>query len=183
MSACDGKPVPSFVPVLFRGPLDAGAKCTLDAREAGLTPSSQPGAVVDALPVEDGTGGVVARDAAHAPAPAGAAWPGFVRVPAGQVWPGCTEKEYKERHLGNSDLKRELIYDVWGKLPPFPLPSFQIGKFEVTNAQWKQYLDLEFRVEHKTGKGETLRSVAGQYVKFRGAEPKVDALLARRGLK
>jgi len=95
--------------------------------------------------------------------------PGFVFVPGGQVWPGCTDKEYEARHVGNSDLRKFLKFDVWGQIPPFPLPAFQIGKYEVTNAQWKYYLDTELRVEHTTVKGDTLRSLAGQYVKFRGA--------------
>ncbi|HEX5137657.1 MAG TPA: SUMF1/EgtB/PvdO family nonheme iron enzyme [Planctomycetota bacterium] len=138
-------------------PADPAPKEPQGAPEAP-EPKPEPNAQEPAKPKEE----------PKAPAEEGAALAGFLRVPAGQVWPGCTEKEYKERHLGNSDLKKELIYDVWGKLPPFPLPAFQIGKFEVTNAQWKQYMDQEFRVEHTTGKGETLRSLAGQYVKFRG---------------
>lgn len=101
-------------------------------------------------------------------APEGPTLPGFVRVPAGQVWPGCTLKDWEERHRGNQDLKNELRYDVWGQIPPFPLGTFQIGRYEITNAQWKHYLDQEFRVEHTTKKGETLRALAGQYVKFRG---------------
>jgi formylglycine-generating enzyme required for sulfatase activity len=107
--------------------------------------------------------------------------PGFVHVPAGQVWPGCTEKEYKERHLGNSDLKKELQYDIWGQLPDFPLPAFYIGKYEVTNAQWKQYLDAEFRTEYTTAKGDTLQKLAGQFVKFRG-EPVESEWMAIYGL-
>ena len=47
----------------------------------------------------------------------------FVQVPAGQVLPGCTEKDYKDRHRGNGDLKRALLYDIWGAVPPFPLAA------------------------------------------------------------
>jgi len=94
--------------------------------------------------------------------------PAFVEVPAGQVWPGCTDKEYEDRHRGRADLKTFLRYDVWGNLPPFPLLGFSIGKYEVTNAQWKYYMDKEFRVEHTTQKGDTLKALAEQYVKFRG---------------
>lgn len=93
---------------------------------------------------------------------------GFVQVPPGQVLPGCTDKEYVDRHRGNTDLKRVLVYDIWGSIPPFAIPGFQIGRYEVTNAQWKRYLDEEFRVEHPTAKGETLKALAGQFVKFRG---------------
>ncbi len=106
-------------------------------------------------------------DAQGAPA-AKAKLPGFVEVPAGQVHPGCTDKEYVDRHRNNGDLKRVLVYDIWGSIPPFAIGGFLIGKYEVTNAQWKHYLDKEFRVEHTTAKGETLKALAGQYVKFRG---------------
>jgi formylglycine-generating enzyme required for sulfatase activity len=101
------------------------------------------------------------------PADPAAAPPGFVQVPAGQVLPGCTDKEYVDR-ARNQELKSVLVYDIWGAIPPFAIPGFLIGKYEITNAQWKHYLDQEFRVEHTTGKGETLKSLAGQYVKFRG---------------
>ncbi|MCK6458488.1 MAG: hypothetical protein L6Q95_01175 [Planctomycetes bacterium] len=136
------------------------------------TPAQEPKKDPEAAPAGEEPKGKPAEEAeqeapaAPAPRPAAEARaaPGFVRVPAGQVWPGCTDKEYVDRHRGNQDLKKELIYDVWGKLPDFPLPSYQIGKFEVTNAQYKTYLDKEFRVEHTTTKGETLRALAGQYV-------------------
>ncbi len=108
--------------------------------------------------------------APQAPAPGGPkALPGLVVVPPGQVHPGCSDKEYVDRHRGNTDLKSVLVYDVWGTvIPPFALNGFQIGRYEVTNAQWKHYLDKELRVEHTTAKGETLKALAGQYVKFRG---------------
>lgn len=129
----------------------------------GAPAGEEPKKEAQAEPKEEAPGAPAPK-----PAPEGRALPGFVRVPAGQVLPGCTDKEYVDRHRGNQDLKRELIYDVWGKFPDFPLPSFQIGKFECTNAQWKQYLDAEFRTEYTTKKGDTLRSLAGQFVKFRG---------------
>ena len=100
---------------------------------------------------------------------AGKTLPGFVRIPPGEVLPGCTDKEYIDRHRGNTDLKKVLVYDVWSTaIPPFLIPGFQMGRYEVTNAQWKHYLDKEFRTEHTTAKGATLRSLAGQLVKFRG---------------
>jgi formylglycine-generating enzyme required for sulfatase activity len=106
-------------------------------------------------------GAASADEATPAPAP-----PGFVVVPAGKVHPGCSDKEYKERHLGNQSLKEALIYDVWGSEPPFPLGAFLMGRYEVTNAQWKYYLDKNFKVEHTTATGETLKGVASRYVKF-----------------
>jgi formylglycine-generating enzyme required for sulfatase activity len=148
--------------------------CAQGVAPAEAEPKKDPqgGAPAEPAPKKDPQGEAPAAPQggtdSPAPAPEGKTSPGFVRVPAGQVWPGCTEPEYKDRHRGNSDLKKELIYDVWGDIPPFPLSGFEIGKFEVTNAQYKQYLDQEFRVEHTTKKGETLRALAGQYVKFRG---------------
>jgi formylglycine-generating enzyme required for sulfatase activity len=94
--------------------------------------------------------------------------PGFVWVPPGPVHPGTTFEDYNRRHRGNQKLKTSLIYEVWGNVPPFPLEGFHIGRYEVTNAQWKLYLDRNFRVEHVTGKTDTLRSLAAQYIKFRG---------------
>jgi formylglycine-generating enzyme required for sulfatase activity len=106
--------------------------------------------------------------AAPADPKAASSLPGFVQIPPGEVLPGCTDKEYVDRHRGNTDLKKVLVYDIWGSIPPFMIPAFKMGRYEVTNAQWKHYLDKEFRTEHTTAKGETLRSLAGQYVKFRG---------------
>ncbi len=113
-------------------------------------------------------GGQPASPAAPAApaAPEKEALPGFVQIPPGQVLPGCTDKEYVDR-ARNAELKKVLVYDIWGSIPPFLIPGFQIGRHEVTNAQWKHYLDKEFRVEHTTAKGETLKSLAGQFVKFR----------------
>lgn len=100
-------------------------------------------------------------------APSAPALPGFVYVPAGTVQPGCTFEDYKKRAT-NDDLKRALIYDVWGDVPPLPLEAFYIGKYEVTNAQWKYYLDRNFRVEYETKGTETLPQLAMEFVKFRG---------------
>jgi len=106
------------------------------------------------------------------PTPAKGRLPGFVTVPAGLVLPGTTYQDYQSRHRGSENLKKELIYEVWSQeaIPPFPLPSFEIGRFEVTNAQWKRYLDAEFKVEHTTGDADTLHMLAAAYVKFRGQD-------------
>ena len=66
--------------------------------------------------------------------------PGFVYVPTGIAHPGCTFADYKARATSD-EMKRSLIYDVWGSVKPLPIPSFFIGKHEITNAQWKHYLD------------------------------------------
>jgi formylglycine-generating enzyme required for sulfatase activity len=94
--------------------------------------------------------------------------PGFVWVPPGMVHPGTTFTDYDRRHRGNVKLQKSLIYEVWGSVPPFPLAGFHLGRHEVTNAQWKLYLDRNFLVEHVTGKTDTLRTLAAKYVKFRG---------------
>jgi len=103
-----------------------------------------------------------------APAAKGPELPGFVWVPPGMVLPGTTFENYSQRHRGNQKLKSNLIYEVWGGVPAFPLEGFHFGRYEVSNAQWKLYLDRNFRVEHVTGKTDTLRSLAAQYIKFRG---------------
>ena len=94
--------------------------------------------------------------------------PGFVYVPPGTVHPGCTWSIYKNRHQGGAKLKQALIYDVWGNLPALAIPAYYFGKYEVTNAQWKLYLDREFRVEHVCTGSDTLESLASKYVLFRG---------------
>jgi len=93
--------------------------------------------------------------------------PGFVWVPPGKVQPGCTYKDYKRRAT-NGRLKEALIYEVWGSIKPFPLPGFYIGKYEVTNAQWKLYLDRNFREEYVTNGTETLPGLAERLVHVRG---------------
>jgi formylglycine-generating enzyme required for sulfatase activity len=42
-----------------------------------------------------------------------------------------------------------------------------MGRYEVTNAEWKRYLDENFRVLHTTSGEETLEDIARRYVKFR----------------
>jgi formylglycine-generating enzyme required for sulfatase activity len=103
-----------------------------------------------------------------APASKGPELPGFVWIPPGMVRPGTTFADYNQRHQGNVKLKESLIYEVWGNVPPFPMPGFHFGRYEVTNAQWKEYLDKNFKVEHVTGKTDTLRTLAAKYIKFRG---------------
>ena len=103
-----------------------------------------------------------------APVPKGPELPGFVWIPPGMVHPGTTFPDYDRRHRGNDKLRKNLIYEVWGGVPPFPLAGFHYGRHEVTNAQWKLYLDRNFPVEHVTGKTDTLRTLAAKYVKFRG---------------
>jgi RNA polymerase sigma-70 factor (ECF subfamily) len=92
---------------------------------------------------------------------------GFVLVPAGKLHPGTTIENITERA---SDPKRRaaLIYEEWGKLDPLDIPAFYIGRYEVSNAQWKAYLDRRFRVSHETRRDETLRDIAREYVRFRG---------------
>ncbi|MHC4339041.1 MAG: formylglycine-generating enzyme family protein [Planctomycetota bacterium] len=94
----------------------------------------------------------------------------FVEVPAGALHPGCTWKDLGERVLGNPRLKQALQYDVWGSVPPslVQVPAFGIGKFEVSNAQWKAYLDANFRITHTCDGHESLEDLAVRYVKFRG---------------
>jgi len=95
--------------------------------------------------------------------------PGFVYVPPGTVHPGGTWDNFKERHQGGEKLKQALIYDVWGrvKADDLKLPGFYIGRYEVTNAQWKLYLDRNFRVEHVCTGQDTLWSLTERYIKFR----------------
>ena len=91
---------------------------------------------------------------------------GFVRVPAGKLHPGTTIRNIEQR-APDPKLRAALIYEEWGELPPLEMPAFWIGRYEVTNAQFKQYLDREHRVNHVTRRGETLRRIAGRYVRFR----------------
>jgi len=123
-----------------------------------------------------GTGNGARRPARNAPEV-----PGFVYVPAGNVQPGCTWENYKARHQGGAQLKAALIYDVWGSLPAVAVPAYHLGKYEVTNAQWKLYLDREFLVEHKCSGSDTLESLASKYVLFRG-EPVASEWRAIYGL-
>jgi len=92
---------------------------------------------------------------------------GFVLVPAGTVEPGATRADY-ERRATRDELARALVYDVWGQPKEVHLPAFFIGRHEVTNAQWKHYLDRDYRLRHTCKKGDTLVGLAREYVKFRG---------------
>jgi len=93
--------------------------------------------------------------------------PGFAYVPAGTVEPGTTRADY-ERRATSDELERALVYDIWGQPDKVRLPAFFIGRYEVTNAQWKHYLDREHRVRHTCKEGDTLVGLAREYVKFRG---------------
>ncbi len=99
--------------------------------------------------------------------PEGPSLPGFVYVPAGKIQPGCTSDDYKRRAT-NGNLKRALLYDKWGAVPALSLPAYHVGRFEITNAQWKHYMDRNFRVEHVCDGSETLETLAEKYVRFRG---------------
>jgi formylglycine-generating enzyme required for sulfatase activity len=96
--------------------------------------------------------------------------PGFVFIPPGTVHPGCTPANYKARHQGGAQLKAALVYDIWGRVKPqdLQIPAYYLGRYEVTNAQWKLYLDREFRVEHECTGEDTLISLNAQYIRFRG---------------
>jgi len=98
---------------------------------------------------------------------AGAADPGFVKVPEGNVVPGCTDKNLRAR-AKNAALGAVLPYERWGDLPYVTVRDFWIGRYEVTNAQWKAYLDANFRKEYATSGDETLGAIANRYVSYRG---------------
>jgi len=94
--------------------------------------------------------------------------PGFVNVPEGRVLPGTNQENIKARAL-NPELLEIVQYERWGDLTEgVLLPEYSIGRYEVTNAQWKHYLDAKFRRRHVTAAGETLESIAGRYVRIRG---------------
>jgi len=90
---------------------------------------------------------------------------GFVYIPAGDVNPGCTMADYKRR--ANNDVQKQLfIFDVWGRYPkPVQLDGYYFGKYEVTNAQFKLYLDREFSVTVTTNGQETLKSLAETHIR------------------
>ena len=113
-----------------------------------------------------------APDAAPAPAAASApaaviAPPGFVHIPTGKVEPGCGMKSLEARAI-NQARWNALMLEVWGQPEAVTLPEFFIGKYTITNAQWKHYLDERFRLKIKTKRGDTLRKLAQAYVRFRG---------------
>ncbi|MGH7163776.1 MAG: SUMF1/EgtB/PvdO family nonheme iron enzyme, partial [Planctomycetota bacterium] len=106
---------------------------------------------------------------AETPAPdAPAATPGFARVPQGVVHPGCPRKDFEARAGNESERVRNLIYEVWGGVPEVKLEEYFIGRFEVTNAQWKHYLDKNFRTEYVTTGNERLKDISAKHVAFRG---------------
>jgi formylglycine-generating enzyme required for sulfatase activity len=90
---------------------------------------------------------------------------GFVRIPAGKLFPGCTYDDYKKR--ANDALAKSLyIFDVWSKkYGPVSLPAYRLQKFEMTNAQWKLYLDRKFRVSIETTGQQTLEALAAKYIR------------------
>ena len=98
--------------------------------------------------------------------PAPAPPPGMVHIPAGSVFPGCTQADYKAR--ANNDVQEAAFaIEVWGRYKdPIRLPGFYAGKFEVSNAQWKLYLDRNFRVTVKTTGNQTLESLAHKHITF-----------------
>lgn len=111
-------------------------------------------------------------DAAAPDAPAGAPTrtkskvPGFVHVPSGTLHPGCSKENYESR-ANDAVTKAIFAYEVWSKkVPPVSISAFNIGKYEVTNAQWKLYLDRNFRVKVVTSGQDTLQSLAKKHIKF-----------------
>ncbi len=107
---------------------------------------------------------------AAAPAPK-VAPPGFVHIPAGKVEAGCGMKSLQDRsNKGKNEAAwNAIMLELWGQPPAVTLPEFFIGKYTITNAQWKHYLDREFRVDHVCTGSDTLESLASKYVLFRGA--------------
>jgi formylglycine-generating enzyme required for sulfatase activity len=97
----------------------------------------------------------------------GASLPGFVNVPEGKVVPGCRMENIKAR-AGNPQVFELLQYERWGDLEHVTLREFWIGKYEVTNAQWKHYLDDQFRREHATSGQESLETISAKYVSHLG---------------
>jgi formylglycine-generating enzyme required for sulfatase activity len=104
-------------------------------------------------------------DGAGAAAPSSV--PGFVKVPTGALQPGCSPADYKAR--ANNDVTKGLFaFEVWGKHPPVTIPAFNIGKFEVSNAQWKLYLDRNFRVKVVCTGQDTLQALADKHIQYQG---------------
>lgn len=86
--------------------------------------------------------------------------PGFTAIPAGVLHPGCTPGDYKARAGTSEQLKLALIYDQWGAVPEVKLGDYFLGRFGVTNAQWKSYLDDSYRTEVETTGSESLVELA-----------------------
>ncbi len=121
------------------------------------------------LPIRPFAAVLLALLPAAAPAEGeGSEIPGFVNVPEGRVFPGTNQANIKARAL-NPELLDILQYERWGDLEEgVVLPEYSIQRFEVTNAQWKHYLDANFRRDHVTNGMETLEAIASQYVRLRG---------------
>jgi len=94
--------------------------------------------------------------------------PGMVLIPAGTVQPGCTREDYVAR--ANNDVQKAAFHiEVWGRYPnPIHLPAFYGGQFEISNAQWKLYLDRNFLVKHLTGANDTLEMLAKKHIRHLG---------------
>ncbi|MEE8106448.1 MAG: SUMF1/EgtB/PvdO family nonheme iron enzyme [Planctomycetota bacterium] len=92
----------------------------------------------------------------------------LVPVPQGTLAPGASLKNINSRTSGDQRMFEALIYENWAAaLPPVLLPEYWIGRYEVTNAQYKQYLD-QFRKEHTTSGGESLTQIAKKYSGYEG---------------
>jgi len=86
---------------------------------------------------------------------------GFVRVPEGELHPGATLDDI-HRRAGGDKLKLDaFVYEHWSR-GRVRLGEYWIGKYEVTNAQWKLYLD-QYRKEHTTTGRESLSHIAEKY--------------------
>lgn len=93
---------------------------------------------------------------------------GFIRIPAGPLLPGCTMEDFNTR--ANDEVSRGLfIFEVWQKgEEPISLPAFDLQQYELTNAQWKLYLDRKFGVSVETNGQQTLESLAAEHIRHQG---------------
>jgi len=92
----------------------------------------------------------------------------LVPVPQGTLFPGATIKDIKARAGGDQLKFGALIYEHWnGPIQSVLVPEYWIGRYEVTNAQYKQYLD-QFKKEHQTSGGESLAEIALKYSGYAG---------------
>ena len=89
---------------------------------------------------------------------------GFVLVPEGKVQPGTVYADIKDRAGGNQPRFQAMAFERWGDPEFIVVPAFEVGLYEVTNAQWKYYLDKRYRKTHKAGGQDTLWSLAEKYV-------------------
>ncbi len=103
---------------------------------------------------------------------------GFVRVGAGRLEPGATRDDM-DRRATNDRLRRALAYEVADGMEPVAIPEFLLGRYEVTNAQWKHYLDAEHRITVVADGQQTLDG----YVREHGVRKDLDAYGALYGLK